>query len=111
MGLNKKQLCKLYNPDDLEISLGKKICLKLICEECNNTSIVNLDEAKMFGSYIHCKHCDTYYKILFNIKEDYSIKDLNRKMHLELFIDKIGKKELFDKIINEDIEYNILEED
>jgi len=106
---------KIYNPaSDLNIKLGgEEIYLKLQCEECDNISLININDAKMRDSYIHCKHCDTYYKLLFSLSENYSISDQKRTLRLETSVERIDKKELMYRLIIKDIEdgYVILEEE
>jgi len=100
-----------YRYNDLSIGFDNKCYVKIVCEECKNPSIVSIEEAKMRNSYIHCKHCDAYYKLIFHLAENYSIENFERKIHLRISSERIDKKKLMDKLLLIDDEdgYIILE--
>ena len=102
-----------YAYNDLSMSFKNKVYIKMICEDCKNTFIVNIENAKMRNSYIHCKHCDAYYKLLFHLNENYSIENLERKLSLSISTERIDKKKLMDKLLllDDEVGYIILEEE
>ena len=70
---------------------------------------VNLNEAKIANSYIHCKVCDSYYSLRFDVNTKYISDRFKPTICLAPIIERIDKKELLDKLIlNEDNEYGYI---
>jgi len=96
--------------DSVNIRLSDGFYIKFTCEDCNSTCIVNLNEAKIANSYIHCSNCDAYYSLSFDVVNEYSHKDFNTTINLRPIIERIDKKELMDKLlITNNDDYIILE--
>jgi len=82
----------------------EKLCIdlpfKCKCNHPNYPRILDLTKAVVGNCYIHCNHCDAYYKLITD--------DISAKI-LQFYIEEISKKDVMESIMLGKYKYTLFE--